>query len=267
MPQSANHMMMDSSSFFPSGPMSDSDTRKPGWRAILLGLFVLFQAIYLPLANLIQLVPRAMPEQNGELDIRVQARGRRRAFDRLQEAINVLGEAIDGYGELSGQVQAWSLFAPDFGKQSVFTTCEFQWVKGQEVGRVTLRSAHMPGDPENHFRWPSSDSRLRAYEFLLAGNYWHFSHESFAAHEAEWRQAISDQVRRQQRTLGAYFRHELERYQKEFPELPSANRHCACAWTIFPSPKPGEAGRSTSFSMPLARWRPDQKAGHGCYAG
>ena len=44
------------------------------WRSYVLGLFILFQLVYLPAANFIKLIPLRLPESNGELDDDITAK-------------------------------------------------------------------------------------------------------------------------------------------------------------------------------------------------
>jgi hypothetical protein len=234
---------------------------KPGWRSVLLGLFVLFQVIYLPLANLMQLVPRELPEHRGELDIGVQREGTASQIRPVQQAINGLGTAIDRYAEVSGQTQAWSLFAPDFAVQSINLVTS---IRCRDGGRETVFTLEqdVPSNPDRYFRWPRPDSRRIAYEFLLAAVYWRFSEESLQQRGAEWREAVLERVRAQQRSLQAYFNWELRRFRDAHPDQP-APFEIVLSVRILPSPKPGEAGRGPTLIMPLTRWFPDREVGQG----
>ncbi|MCE9530406.1 MAG: hypothetical protein K8T89_04635 [Planctomycetes bacterium] len=230
--------------------------QSPGWKAILLGLFVLFQVVYLPLSNLIQLVPREMPVQRGEFDIRIQREGTATDIRFIQEGINGLGSAIDRYGEISGQVQAWSLFAPDFGKQSIFPVMETKTSHDGIVRWIQLNPKHLPHDPNNYFRWPGQLSRLDSYDFLIAIIYWNASETSLRERREEWRQAVLDRVRQQQRSLQAYFGFSLKLYHQLRPELPPPSEMILRV-IVFPTPLPGSRERPPTFMIPLARWRPN----------
>jgi hypothetical protein len=232
--------------------------QKPGWRSVLLGLFVAGQLVYLLLSNLIQLVPRELPPPRGELDIRVQREGTATDVRSIQDAINGLGTAIDRYGELTGQVQAWSLFAPGFGTQSLVPVVECYCSEGSGLKQITLSPKTLPDDPEHYFRFPSSYSRLAAYEYLLAVIYLNYSAESLAQRGPEWRAAILDRVRNQQKSLEAYFRWNLRMFQLRYPDRPRP-QEMILAVKIIPSPKPGEAARPPAFTVPLARWQPGRE--------
>lgn len=232
---------------------------KPGLRSILLGLFVLFQLIFLTLANLMQFVPREMPAQKGEFDIRVQREGTATSVRPIQDTINALGTVIDRYGEVSGQVQAWSLFAPEFGTQSVFPSVECM----TDNRRVTIHPKHLPADPANYFRWPGPLSRLNSYDFLIAVIYGNYTEQSLAERGEEWRDAVLQRVRDQQRSLEAYFRFSLKLFRELYPDLPTPHEMIVSV-IVTPSPFPGQTERPPSLTVPLARWLPDQQPQAGC---
>jgi hypothetical protein len=225
-------------------------------RSVLLGLFVLFQLLYLPLANLIQLVPREMPTRQGELDSPVQREGTATSCRTIQEAVDGLGDAVDRWGECSGQTQRWSLFAPDVGQQSCFPVIVCYCVGQRDFATLTIK-------PENaaesgpYCRWPSPLSRRFAYESLLAVIYRNFSAGSLAEHGDEWRWAVRQRVRDQQKSLEAYFRWNLALFQKRYPDEPFPIEMILKV-LVSPAPKPGEVARPPSFEIPLARWFPSR---------
>jgi hypothetical protein len=245
--------MDKTASTFGNDIMSASEMQ-PGWRSVLLGMFVLFQVVFLPLANLMQFVPRELPAEKGELNIHVQREGTVSNQRWLQEGINGLGSALDRWSELSGQGQVWSLFAPDFGKQSIFPEVQFNAANGQ-LWRVTIRSKRIPGDPAHYFRWPSSSSRPASYEFLLTSVYWYYTPESLEARPNEWRDAVLGRVREQQRSLQAYFRLQVRLLRMTSKDIPDPDE-VILRVRIIPSPEPGSTIARPALTMPLARWFP-----------
>jgi hypothetical protein len=227
---------------------------KPGIRSILLGLFVLFQLLYLPLSNVIQLVPRDLPQQHGELDSAVQREGTATSCRPIPVAVNGVGLAIDRWGELSGQAQRWSLFAPDVARQSCFPVITCYCVDRLNYATVTL-GPDTASETDHYFRWPSPLCRLFAYESLLAVVYRNCSEVSLSQRQEEWGAAISERVRQQQNSLQAYFRWNLELFKKRYPDQP-APVEMVLHVLVMPSPKPGETVRPASFEVPLARWFP-----------
>src|SRR5262245_13907355 len=90
----------------------------------LLGVFVCAQIVYLPLANIIQRVPRRMPPLPDEMLVRHQCEGEVTTSEPVQSAIDAIGTATDRWGELTAQNQGWSLFAPRFGAAGTFLTLQ-----------------------------------------------------------------------------------------------------------------------------------------------
>ncbi len=191
------------------------------WRSIGVGMFILFQVVYLPLSNLIQFVPREMPRQTSECDIRVQREGTFTNIALLQGALNTLGDGIDRYGELSGQVQAWSLFAPDFPKQTVFPIVQSVMMDGDHIITITSKPMQGPIEAGGYFRWPGPFSRVTGYNYLLAAVYADASENSMQEHEVEWRNAIFERVRLQQKSIIAWFRMNLQLQREKNPNSPA----------------------------------------------
>jgi len=226
-----------------------------------LGIFVLFQLVYLPLANLIQLLPREMPPARGELDSPAQREGTASDVRPIQEAINGMGTAVDHWGELSGQTQRWSLFAPDVSRQSCFPVMKFYCVGPDEFATATFKP-DIAAEPDHYIRLPSPPCRLYAYESLLAVVFGNFNEQSLAEHPEQWRQAIRERTLRQQKSLEAYFRWNLDLFKKRYPDEP-APVEMVLRVLIIPAPKPGESDRPASFEVPLARWRPSEASRPG----
>src|SRR5947208_11851195 len=97
--------------------MINAMPERVAWRSYVLGLFILFQLVYLPAANFIKLIPLRLPESNGELDDDIQLRGHD-LIEPLQTAADAAGTAFVRWGEWTGQAQGWSLFAPIVGHQA-----------------------------------------------------------------------------------------------------------------------------------------------------
>src|SRR5207249_11997774 len=98
----------------------------PSLAAVLLGLFICVELLYLPLANLLKLVPLRKPAPRGELmdDPQIRATSDRPAW---LCPLDVVGTACDRWGELTGQLQGWSLFAPYFGRVGSLPVVRLVW--------------------------------------------------------------------------------------------------------------------------------------------
>jgi hypothetical protein len=235
--------------------------------SVLLGAFILFELIYLPAANAIKLVPLRLPEARGELDDDIQLRGK--AYpEPVQRALDSLGAAMCRWGELTGQAQGWSLFAPLFGHQASLPTVGLVWMTPPRRWYEELLSRFEPKDADYYFRLPGTECRLFNYEYRLALLYWTWSWESFAERRGEWRQAALDRVRRQQRSMLAYMRWRMDRYLLDNPGRPTPDAVELYAHLI-PTPPPGSVssrlGMPSGFrTMFLARWFPNTALPPGC---
>jgi hypothetical protein len=213
-----------------------------------LGGFVCLQLVYLPLANIIQRVPRRMPPLPDELVTRRDREGQAVDSEAIQSAIDLTGTACDRWGELSAQTQGWSLFAPRFGENGTFLTLQ---VIASDGRTTELRSRFEPADPTDYVRYDFTHYRLLYREAAYSILYSTWAPDSFAKHGPAWRQDIRDVVTAFRRSLSAYVRWRLRDAGLEAREVVVAVR-------VFPPPKSGT--RPEPFTVPLAAWaaeRPD----------
>lgn len=193
--------------------------------SFLLGLFILFQLVYLPTANAIKLIALRLPESKGELDDDIQLRGQ--AFgEPLQTVADALGTSFVRYGELTGQAQGWSLFAPQFGHCAALPAMmpRDMWWSIQRLDSPppeVLRSRFVPQDPEHHIRLPSLDCRLFNYEYRLALLFW--TTQNPYDRRSEWEEIIKGRVRRQNRSIQAYMSWRCNVYRRTNPRKPFAS--------------------------------------------
>jgi hypothetical protein len=235
------------------------DDPKPNERSAWLGVFVLFQAIFLPLANLTQLIPREAPPQKGELDVPVPTEGTATSIRPLQEAINGLGAAFDRYGEFSGQTQYWSLFA-SMETASPFPLIEFETIRGHSASRNYFPSEHVPRNLDRYTRSPGPECRLWAYEYLLTAVFANCTKPSLENDKELWRRVIAERVRRQQRSLTAYFEYQMALPRNKVRNVP-APTSIILSVSIYPAPEPGQTDHPERFAVKLARWQPELPAG------
>ena len=210
----------------------------------LLGAFFCAQLVYLPLANLIQPLPRRMPPVPDEILGRIQREGNATDNEAAQTALDSVGAVCDRYGEVTAQGQNWSLFAPAFGEAGTFLTLQATTARGP----VELRSRFEPADPDHYVRFNLVDYRVLYREMSYAIAYWHWRPDSFATLGPVWRDAIREHVAAFKHTLPAYVRWRLDR------ELPGiAVSEVTVAVRVFLPPKAGE-NRPDPVTLPLAKW-------------
>jgi hypothetical protein len=223
-------------------PIVSAESR-PSIKGIVLGVFILFQLVYLPAANFIKLIALRLPESTGELDDDIQLRGQQFP-ERVQALADTLGTAFVRYGELTGQAQGWSLFAPIFGHQASLPATDFD-------GHI-IESTFVPSNRNQylrHFRLPSSNCRLFNYEYRLALLYWTALSEDQMREEPDaWKKARISRVRRQQRSLQAFMHWRLREYLAVNPK-PAPPKNVRLVAQITPNPPidPFERPRTRLF--------------------
>ena len=231
------------------------------WKGYALGCFCIAQAIYLILTNAFQFLPRSYQEPASEIDIRTHRTGVLTDVKPIQAGIEMLGRCLDHYAELSGQVQAWSLFASSFGRQSIFPEIEVQ--TGDADGLVVhMNSTIEPENLETYLRWPSPASRLASYEFFLVSIAWNYSEESLRDHGADWQKGLRDFVRQNQNSLKAYLCWNNRMFHDRYPGRSEPGWLILKA-KIYPSPAPGGVRAGTVLELPLARWSPCRRTAAG----
>jgi hypothetical protein len=216
----------------------------------LLGAFVCIQLVYLPLANLLQRVPRRPDPLPDEIVGRHQREGRVSSSDSVQSAIDVAGKSCDRWAEATGQAQGWSLFAPRFGEAGTFLTLDALAADGTWT---ELRSRFEPADPSHYVRYDVRNYRLFYREMSYALRFATWTPDSFATRGEEWRAEIHDLATVYRRSLAAYVRWRLA------TELPDAViREVTIKVRIFLPPRPGDASpRPAPVAVPIAKWRPE----------
>ena len=225
--------------------------------AYALGAFICVELVYLPLSNLLQRVPRRMPPLPDEMLSRYQREGGSTVSEPAQSAIDAVGSASDRWGELTGQHQCWSLFAPRFGPNGTFLTLQ---VTASDGPTSELRSRFEPGDPDDYVRFDVMHYRLFYREMSYAQIYWTWQPDSFATRGEEWRDVIREYTTTSRRSLAAYVRWRLaEEYSGP------AVREVIVAVRVFP-PSPRDTGpRPDPVTIPIARWTPDRPEALAAY--
>jgi hypothetical protein len=194
----------------------------------LVGGFVVVQLVFLFAANLLPLFPQRVSPQ-GELTDDITQAGRTFASDWLQTPLDVAGSAARQYGEATGQMQNWALFAPGIAPQATFPVVELTWENDRPSGenyetrRVLLRSEFEPEDRQHFVHMDLSQSRLFNYEFRMTHPLWFCTDESLERMPELWQEWVPHRVSRQQRSLHAYLMWKVNCYAAEHPEEPVPN--------------------------------------------
>lgn len=223
-----------------------------------VGLFVVWQLWYLAASNLMPLFPHGYRERD-EMTDDMTLPGTTTDVRFVQAGIDVTANVARRYGEATGQMQGWALFAPGVARQAAFLVVELRW-RGED-GRidrtVRLASSFEPSDPTNYIHWPSSDCRLFNYEFRLTNPLWFWSEEDFQKDPEEWREWLTYRVYRQQKSLRAYMNWRMRRYLAAHPGE-SKPTEAVLLVRLHPIAPPGDdaAVAPSPYERPLAMWMP-----------
>jgi hypothetical protein len=231
---------------------------KIGWRSYALGVFILFQLVYLPAANCIKLIALRLPESTGELDDDIQLHGQQFP-ERVQALADGIGTAFVRYGELTGQAQGWSLFAPVFGHQASLPMLAVDWsAKPGPKSYAYFESEFARKQDFVSYRLPSTNCRRFNYEYRLALLFWTFEAGTYEAHRDDWDEALKRRVRRQYRSIQAFLNWRFSQLAARFPpgQTPVALLLCA---KLYPDPevlKDLYLWVDTNYIFMMAHWTP-----------
>lgn len=230
-------------------------------RERLLGAFVCFQLVAIPLGSYIKLVPVRVPEHHGELNGDLQEKLPFEKWSSAREPLQTVFDSIawvsSRWGEVTGQAQCWALFA-SFGKNAAIPVVELHWPSEFGLPMAVIRSHFDPADPNHYFYPPESSCRLFNYEYRTCIFYWIITPDQFSDPE-KYRTMVTENVRDMHRSLVAFMRWRMEKYLADHPDLPKPERVVLKA-RIIPDPAPGTSRllRPASYDVPLAQWLPDR---------
>jgi hypothetical protein len=227
-----------------------------------LGLFVTWQLGFLLASNLVAFFPHGEPEQ-GELSDSRSGPAQAGGSGPAQCALEVVGGLTDRWAHLTGQMQAWWLFAPSVPSQATFPVVELRWddpdgpVQNSIVAHppVRLQTVLEPSDTHAYFRPPGSFDRLFHYEIRLGLIF--TAWDESLRQRFPWSSLVEERVRRQWRSMRAYLRWRVHQFEREHPDLPSP-RQAVLLVHIYRTPRPSDDPRSRPavVEKALARWRP-----------
>jgi hypothetical protein len=211
-------------------------------QGLLLGGFVVLQLVYLVAANLLPLFPQHVAT-TGELTDDFTFPGRTFKSDYLQTPLESANAVTRKYGEATGQMQNWALFAPGIARQATFPVVELEWNYGQTPRLLKLTSEFEPADPRHFARFDLSRSRIFNYEFRITQSLWFCTNESLADSPELWQEWLAHRAARQRRSLHAYLRSKVWSHAKEHPAEPlptAAVLYVRC----YPIAPPGSAAEN-----------------------
>lgn len=223
----------------------------------LLGCFVVFQLMFIPLGNYIKLVPVRIPEHHGEIDSELQTHLAPDAKCRepLQSVFDATAWLCSRWADVSGQAQCWALFTA-FGEQASFPVVELRWLENENREPVRLTSHFEPADPTSYFYWPEPCCRIWNYDNRMALIHFAITPKT-VPDPVSYRRECMNCVRDMRHSMSAYLRWKTDRYLSAHPDVPRPESVTLIA-RVWPDPPLGVSNRDrpAAIEIPLARWIP-----------
>ena len=265
----------------------------PTTRQVWLGVFIIFQLLFLVLANLLGMIKEArsyFPEE-WKPTAELLVPGWTKEEGHYWEGANIVDKALRRYAQATGQYQEWSLFAPSVGDSCAFPAVQFVWdddprsAPAQARPLATLAAAdplqaatlwqaflgqpqRMPAAPETflsdneprdlhgYVRW--GNFRLRRYENNLALILLYWSEETVKETEERWRDRIERHVRENYDILLAYMRWRVDALlpkNDSSVDRPSQVILLMRSYKIL-APDDPQGPWQGPTEVPIARWQP-----------
>ena len=199
------------------------------------------QLLFLLLGNLVPFLLSGMEQKTAESLPAAPLRGVR--------------ALTEGWVDLTGQGQNWSLFAPLVPVRAMFVEVAVE-CPAESERVVRLRSEFEPDEQGWYLHLPGSDDRLFHYEKELAWPLaaWAIDPERVPREPEEWREYLTESVRKHWRAYRTY----LAWRSRSVCSQPES---ATLAVRMYP---PSSAGRMPAAKdialLPLVRWRPSRKA-------
>jgi hypothetical protein len=151
--------------------ITSTDTTPKSGKSLLLGLFIVFQIVFLIGMNVIQFIPRGRVQNiQGEYFGDPQIEGQFTSNKVLQGTVNTVGTVFDRYSESTGQFQYWKMFCPKLPTYSIFPRVEVEFENGEKqyIDSVFYK-------PETTIRLPVLDYHPHHFESAIVSGMWNFT--------------------------------------------------------------------------------------------
>lgn len=220
----------------------------------LLGVFICWELVFLPLSNFWLFVPRELPPLPAEiLTHDYQRTGRATPNDTLQAAAEAVGQVNDSWAIATGQIPGWSLFVPVFPEAGAFLHMRMETADGQVIDR---RSPFEPDDAARFVRFQPADHRLFNREILYAIVCASWKRDSFRTRAPEWKDAINEHVLTFRPSLCRYIRWRIREWTAANPDADVTRVFLGVR--VYPTnPVGSEPVRQDPVLVPLAKWDAD----------
>jgi hypothetical protein len=229
----------------------------------LIGLFALWQLVFVPLTNLLEFVPLRPTRYDTDPPIETTQRwGRFTDIEALQWTTEAAAFVLVGWAEATGQDQGWNMFTPGFPPYTVVPAVEFRFPDGA-TDRVSSRFE--PPDPANpRPRPPLLHDREFNFEANIVMLAWDCHPKTLAEQPDRWRR-LPERVRENESLLTRWLSWKTRQYQAAHPHR-AGPVEVVLLLRYLPTPLPEDlprGDRRQAFERPFARWFPGAPAKPG----
>jgi hypothetical protein len=276
-----------------STPPATLPTSPTSPRQVVLGLFILGQLAFLPLAVLLAFYQDSQPYMPAEIGAALDpiVPGFTAKTGHAWEVPDEVATALRRWSQLTGQEQRWALFAPGVYKVTGFPALVLDWeaeprsapaiARGvallgasdacSAVGiEIAMRHGSAPvipptdtflsdNEPADRYCFVRMGMfRFRRYESSLVLYLTQRDGESAAEAHERWSESIRDHVARNNDVLHTYLKWRLEAYRSRHPTKPVPQQVILVerAYPILPPEDDSGACWKGPETHPLARWQP-----------
>ncbi|HEV3237046.1 MAG TPA: hypothetical protein VGZ25_08665, partial [Gemmataceae bacterium] len=191
-----------------------------------LGLFIVAQAIFLPVANGLEFLPRLRTLLKKKTWAQTWAADWLEEKGETHERCRKANRLSQRWQELTGQPQRWSLFAPEVADDIWFlgvvinqteTDPSASESKENPGYSFPLLSDNEPADPNHFFRL--GRFRMRRFEMALEVHLYNYEDKTEEEKAEYWRDKIEKKVCKDWDMIEAYLQYRLRSFVREHPDL------------------------------------------------
>jgi hypothetical protein len=227
---------------------------------VLLGLFILGQMIFLPVANLFGFLPTLRDNLRNTAWAQALAPDWLDKKGRAEKILTKANDVSQRWQEMTGQPESWSLFAPDVADDIWFVRVEMNWqdrdssAPDAQFQPISFISDNEPPDPNHFFRL--GHFRIRRYEMAVEVHLFKEEDKTPEERAADWRDIIREKVRKDWDNMHAYMRYRLQCFQRQRPDLPTPRQLILTVrHYVIPPPRKAPFTWDEPDEVPVARWR------------
>lgn len=247
---------------------------RPSLAQRLVGLFVVGQLVFLVYGNALGLplygrflgLSPNPPEAPWDLADAPTVTDPDTSIVHISPPVARLAAPSCRWGELTGQWQGWSLFAPSVPSQGAFLELTLSWdgpLGPDGEATVTLHDPFEPADLTHFVRLTGTNMRAFNYNWRLGSPLLNWGMLD-QLEMTFWRLGLHDFLRRQHRPTLAYLRWRLRQFQEQHPGVPLPEQVVLSERLERPPPpQSGPVAAPTAVVQPWVRWHPGQPARPG----